>query len=235
MDMKAPGTHTEAIAFPVFWDATTPGTPDGGERYLPGWQDFMMARDDSTAVVWVVSPFARKKKPHLPAAVAVGTGPSEATVLPTALDVTKDSDDGMAMLEMAAEAGDERAFVQATGEIDWLQRPAADFARAVRLALAAGAHLLARNLADHGHRLHPRHEELATMAHILAPPRVVRTGLPPDPSGRANLEWMRDHAAEYRGRWVALKDGVLLASAPTARELKSQLPTTDGLFLTRVI
>ena len=130
---------------------------------------------------------------------------------------------------------DESAFVQATSEIDWSQRPAADFARAVRLALAAGAHLTARELADHGHRLRPNHDDLAKMARILAPPRVVRANLPPDSSVRANLEWMRAHAAGYRGRWVALKDGALLASAPTARELRDRLPTTDGLFLTRVV
>ena len=151
------------------------------------------------------------------------------------LDVTEDGGDTIAMLEITAETGDETAFVQAASEIDWSQRPATDFARAVRSALAAGAHLLARKLADYGHRLYPPYEELAKMAHILAPPRAMRANLPPDPSVRANLEWMRTHAVEYRGQWVALKDGVLLATAPTARELKDKLPTTDGLFLTRVI
>ena len=154
---------------------------------------------------------------------------------PTALDATEDGEDGIAVLEIAAEVGEETAFVQAASGIDWLQSPAADFARAVHLALTAGAHLLARKLANYGYRLYPHHAELAKMAHILAPPRVVRANLSPDPSVRVNLEWMRIHAAEYRGRWVALKDGVLLTTAPTACELKDQLPTTDGLFLTRVI
>lgn len=149
--------------------------------------------------------------------------------------VTLEPKDDMVMLEDAAERGNEAAFMQAAGEIDWSQRSAADFARAVRLALAAGAHLMARRLADKGHHLHADHEELAKMAHILAPPRVVRADLPPDPSVRANLEWMRAHAAEYHGRWVALKEGMLLASAPTARELRDQLPTTAGLFLARAL
>ena len=170
-----------------------------------------------------------------PLSPATATEPSETSVLPQALDVTQDREDGMAALQIAAETGDEIAFVQAASEIDWSHRPAADFARAARLALEAGAHLLVRRLADQGHRLYPHHEELAKMAYILAPPRVVRANLPPDPSVRANLEWMRAHAAEYRGRWVALKAGVLLTSAPTARELKDQLSSTDGLFLTRVI
>ncbi len=154
---------------------------------------------------------------------------------PLALDVTKDSENSIAILEIAAEAGDETAFVQAAGEIDWSQQLAADFAQAVHLALAAGAHLLARDLAGRGHRLHPQHRELGKMARILAPPRVARAGLPPDPSRQANVEWMRDHAGAYRRQWVALKDGALVASAPTARELEEQLSTTRGLFLTRVI
>jgi hypothetical protein len=143
--------------------------------------------------------------------------------------------DSIDILEIVAETGDETAFVQAASEINWSQCPPTDFARAVRSALTAGAHLLARKLADYGHRLYPNHEELAKMAHILAPPRAMRANLPPEPSVRANLEWMRAHAVEYQGQWVALKDGVLLATAPTARELKDKLPTTYGLFLTRVI
>lgn len=154
--------------------------------------------------------------------------------LQRALPADVNGRDSIDILEIVAEAGDETAFVQAASEIDWSQRPATDFARAVRSALAAGAHLLARKLADYGHRLYPNHEELAKMAHILAPPRAMRAHLPPEPSVRANLEWMRAHAVEYQGQWVALKDGVLLATAPTARELKDKLPTTYGLFLTRV-
>ena len=163
------------------------------------------------------------------------TASSEAIISPLALDATKARGDGIAVLEIAAEAGDETAFVRAAGEVDWPQCPAADFARAVHLSLAVGAHLLARNLADYGHRLHSQHGELAKMARILAPPRVVRADLPPDPSVRANLEWLRANAAQYRGQWIALRDGVLVASAPTARELEVQLPATDGFFLTRVI
>jgi hypothetical protein len=75
----------------------------------------------------------------------------------------------MRTLQVAAEAG-EVAFVRAANHIDWLQRPAADFARAVHLALAVRAHLLARKLAAQGASLHPDHPELKRMARILAPP-----------------------------------------------------------------
>jgi len=228
------GLHTEAEALPVLLDATTLGASELAPIDWPWWRDPAVAEADSTNVVWITPPFVERKKRYLPGPVTA-TGPSEATVLPTALDATEDSGDGMAFLEIVAEIGDEAAFVRAIGQIDWLQRPAADFVRAVHLALAAGAHLLARRLAAQGAKLYPDHREVQKMARILAPPRVLRTNLPSDTSVRANLEWLRAHAAEFRGQWVALKDGAFLASAPTARELKGQLPTTDGLFLTRVV
>jgi len=235
MDQRLLSSYAEAKTFPAFdWNATTLGMSDQVRRDLPGWRDFEVARADSITVIWIVPPLVeRKERRSLGHVMATGT--SEVTVPPITLDATEDSGDGIAVLEIAAETGDEEVFVRAAKEIDWSQRPATDFTRAVRLALAAGAHLLARKLADYGHRLYPHYEELAKMARILAPPRVMRANLPPDPSVRANLEWMRAHAVEYQGRWIALKDGVLLATAPTAHELKDKLPTTDGLFLTRVI
>lgn len=229
MDARLLSGYAEVATFPIWGDATTLGKPDRA------WGDFKAAMADSTTGVWIILPMVEGRRKQRPPSPVPATGPSEATVLPTALDATEDGGDSIAVLEIAAEVGEETVFVQAASEIDWLQRPAADFARAVHLALAAGAHLFARKLANYGYRLYPHHAELAKMAHILAPPRVVRANLPPDPSVRVNLEWMRAHAAEYRGRWVALKEGMLLASAPTARELRDQLPTTADLFLTRVI
>jgi hypothetical protein len=95
--------------------------------------------------------------------------------------------------------------------------------------------LFARQLAEHGQRLYPQHEGLSKLVFVLAPPRLVRANLPAEPSTRANVEWMQSHAAEYRGQWVALRDGVFVAAAPTARQLRALLPTIAGLFLTRVI
>jgi hypothetical protein len=234
MAVRLLNQHTRANAFPILFDATTLGASESASMIFPWWRDLAVAEPDRTNVLWIVQPFTKRRKWRSLGSVT-STGPSDVTVLPTALDITEDSENGIAFLEIVAGEGDEVAFVRAVGQIDWLQRPAADFARAVRLALAAGAHLLARKLAAQGARLYPDHRELQKMSQILAPPRVLRTNLPANTSARANLAWMRAHAAEYREQWVALKDGALLASAPTARELKQQLPTTDGLFLTRVV
>ena len=234
MDQRLFSNYAEAKTFPAFdWDATTLGISDQVRRDLPGWRDFEVARADSITVIWIV-PLLVERKERRSLGHVTATGTSEVTVLPITLDATEDSGDGIAVLEIAAETGDEEVFVRAANEIDWSQRPATDLAQAVRLALATGAHLLARKLADYGHRLYPHYEELAKMARILAPPRVVRTDIPPAPSLQANQEWLRVHGDEYRGQWVALRDGILLATAATTRQLRAYLESTDGVLITKV-
>ena len=146
---------------------------------------------------------------------------------------TKES--GLIALEIAAEMGNEVAFVEAAHRIDWSQCQAVEFVQAVRLALAAGAHQLARELAIRGRQLYPEHPELRRMARLLAPPRVVRDDLPPLPSLHTNQAWLRAHADEYRGRWVPLRDGALLASADTARKLWASLENPKDVLITKVL
>jgi hypothetical protein len=82
--------------------------------------------------------------------------------------------------------------------------------------------------------LHPNHLELRKMAHVLAPPRVINADILPAPSVRANQAWLRDHADEYKGQWVALQEGVLLAAGATAREVWDCLENTNGIMITKV-
>jgi hypothetical protein len=113
-------------------------------------------------------------------------------------------------------------------------KDAAAYVAAIRAAFLEEAHLRARELATEGHRRFPDDPELARYARVLAPPQVLRADLPPDPSGTLDILWLRAHADEYHGEWIALKDGQLVAHAPTVRELKAQVPSFDGLFLAEV-
>lgn len=219
--------------FPITLPADAFGTSDGLRMDLPVRQGFYRMWAEAAAQIRLVPAVTIGKRWCLPSS-STTTGPSEVTVFPDILDATEDTGDGMAALAMAAETGEEASFVRAASEIDWLQRPAADIARAVRLALATGAHLFARKLAATGAGLHPDHPELQKMSRILAPPRVVNANLPPSPSLQANQAWLRTHANEYKGQWVALHDGSPVAIAPTARELKERLDSTEGLMVTRV-
>jgi len=111
---------------------------------------------------------------------------------------------------------------------------AAAYVAAIRAAFLEEPHLSARELAVKGHQRFPEDPELARYAYVLAPPRVVNAHLPPDPSGTLDILWLREHVDEYGGQWIALKDGKLVAHAPTARELKEMLPSLKGLFLTGI-
>ncbi|MCZ7568048.1 MAG: hypothetical protein M5U01_05515 [Ardenticatenaceae bacterium] len=138
-----------------------------------------------------------------------------------------------ARLEAAARAGDEAAFARVVAETDWSRAEACDFVEAVRLALAGGAPLTARSLADAGVRAYPEHVELHKMARILAPPRIVGTS-GPSQSLCENQRWLREHADEYRERWVAVREGKLVASGMTAAEIRAHLGSRNGVMVTRV-
>jgi len=216
----------------MFWDATTPRVSEPANRDLTGWTAFKVAKAESATGIWII-PIVERREQHS-AKLGLGTGPYEPVLWPPALDATQDTGDGMAALVIAAQEGDESAFIKVASEIDWLQRSPADYARAVRLALAAGAHLFARKLADQGVERYPDHPILQKMAHILAPPRVVKTKKPSATSVRSNQAWLRTYADQYKGQWVALRDGVLLATAETARKLEGCLDSTEDVMLTKV-
>ncbi len=143
-------------------------------------------------------------------------------------------DDAMMRLESAAVAGDERAFLAAKDAVDWEARSAADFLRAVQLALSAGAHMAARNLAAQGAQRFPDHSKLEKFARILAPPRVLRTPARPNAGLRANRDWLMTHGTQYRGQWVALCEGQLLGVGDSLDSVITQAGGTDGVLFTKV-
>lgn len=57
---------------------------------------------------------------------------------------------------------------------------------------------------------------------VLAAP-TVREVHRIDVDRSAEYEWLREHGHEYRDRWVALDETGLVTSAPTFRELQTQL------------
>jgi hypothetical protein len=50
----------------------------------------------------------------------------------------------------------------------------------------------------------------------------------------ANRQWLKEHRAKYRGKWVALQKGHLLAEAPSANELIQKLDSIQHVLLTAV-
>lgn len=64
---------------------------------------------------------------------------------------------------------------------------------------------------------------------LLAPPRVTAAQRR-DTDRRREYAWLRTHSLEYRGQWVALDDGCLVAAAPSLRELRERLKHCAARF-----
>lgn len=139
----------------------------------------------------------------------------------------------MARLEDAANAKDEHAFLEALKEVEWRNRPPADFTRAAQWALKAGAYKAAYQISAEGAKHHPDNLEVQKYARVLAPPKVVSGKEPPDPTLKANRKWLEAHEGEYPGQWVAIRNGELLGMANSLEELAQQVGNTKDALLTR--
>lgn len=142
--------------------------------------------------------------------------------------------DVMARLRAASAQGDERAFIRVCQTINWQIRSADDHIAAIQLALAAGAHLAARHLALEAAQRFPDHVEIQKYAHVLSPPSVTKSTLPADPSVKANRDWLSTHGDLYRGQWIVLHNGQLLAAASSPDALNVEIGNTRGTLMTKV-
>lgn len=123
------------------------------------------------------------------------------------------------VLERSAHAGDHRRFVELVKETNWSTRAPEELLKAIDLALYQEMAKLAIELAQLGGRLFPNHDRVQRAAKVLAPP-VARVSRLPHPSGLdASKAWLREHASEYRGQWVAVREGQLLRAADDLDEL----------------
>lgn len=100
-----------------------------------------------------------------------------------------------------------------------------------------GADWLASDLAALGPRHHPEDEALARAARILSPPQVVGTS---PATGTALFwvahTWAKEHAEEYRGKWVLLKGEELLAAVDDLADLRpfKEREDAEDLYLTQI-
>lgn len=122
---------------------------------------------------------------------------------------------------------DPRSTATLASILTLLPEPEESFISAIRIALATDAPLVARRLAELANERYPHHPEIAKANRILRPPRVVPA------SGRkvdvqANRAWLLEHRDEYKGRWVALLDGQLLADSASVDSLIENVGQVKG-------
>jgi len=126
-------------------------------------------------------------------------------------------------LEEVARAGDRRAFVSYVNQIDWTSRQPDELIRTIDLALHLEMVSLASELAQLGGRLFPQHDGVRRVAGVLSPPTTRTIHVPHSHTLDASRSWLRDNATEYRGQWVAVRNGALLGAAQSLEELEAAL------------
>lgn len=109
-----------------------------------------------------------------------------------------------------------------------------DLIRAMRTALERADYETAQQLSLQAVEHYPEHEELLKYAYVLAPPNVRVDKRSSHRHTEVNQDWVRNNRTQYRGLWVALRNGQLLASARSGDELIAQLSDTKGVFLTAI-
>jgi len=126
-------------------------------------------------------------------------------------------------LQRAAESQDPRTFTQLARAMKWRNRGPNDLTRTIDLALTMDMVPLARQLAEHGRKLFPNDERLRQLSAVLAPPVVLETRPSQPKDFEASQQWLREHASQFQGQWVAVRGGTLLGCAPTLKELYEQI------------
>ena len=119
----------------------------------------------------------------------------------------------------------DQASVDILENIDW-KKPESIKA-AIDFALADGHHSRAMELITEGCRLFPEEAALQKIARILAPPKVIRTDVPPSVGLGKSMKWLKENHARYQGQWVAVKHGLLLGHASSRQELSEMLNNVD--------
>jgi Arc/MetJ-type ribon-helix-helix transcriptional regulator len=111
-----------------------------------------------------------------------------------------------------------------------------DYLQALAHALRTGEFGRARQVAMEGAARYPAHAELQKCAHVLAPPtvRAVPASAASRASVQANHAWMHAHWQDYRGQWVAVRDGQFVHAAPSFDDLVAHVGDTHGVLLTKI-
>jgi Arc/MetJ-type ribon-helix-helix transcriptional regulator len=166
--------------------------------------------------------------PFVEHALASGTYPSTDALVADAVRVLRDQEAGRTARSHTPDAPPYPDVATSTPDA---------LVQAIRQALETGEAGRARQLAVEGAHRYPGHAELQRYARVLAPPttRVVPASPASRASVKANGAWLHTHRTAYRGRWVALRDGVLVRDADSFETLVAGLDDTTGLLLTTVV
>ncbi|GAB4459566.1 MAG: hypothetical protein Fur0044_52260 [Anaerolineae bacterium] len=151
-----------------------------------------------------------------------------------AIEITPKIEEALIHLGQYAQASERQQFVALAETVDWSACQPEELLRTIDLALSLELSSLAIKLAQQGRRLFPKHERIQQAARVLTPPvgREVSTAYTQNLS--ASQLWLREHAPEYRGRWVAVREGELVATGESLQELTTVIGEDEDLTNTLI-
>lgn len=144
-----------------------------------------------------------------------------------AIETISQIEEALRPLEESVQAGDRQQFVALVEAIDWSAHRPEELLRAIDLALSLELAALAIKLAQQGGRLFPEHERIQQATQVLASPvGRIMPGLQAKDLSASQI-WLREHASEYRGQWVAVREGQLLGAAESLQELTAVIDQAE--------
>ncbi len=108
------------------------------------------------------------------------------------------------------------------------QKPTPEtFIEEIRRIIDSGTLRGAREVAEQGLALFPDHPELQRLHYVLRPFEVRSVPGPNSFDPTPNYEWLKKNVHAYRGKWVGLDLGELVAAADTFEEVLQALEDRD--------
>ncbi len=150
-----------------------------------------------------------------------------------------EADDLLGELERSAFAQDYHTFLDHVVGVEWSARPPEHILKAIDMALLVGASRLAMCLSQESVRLFPDDPRCQWSARVIAPAHVVgtRPATARSKGLNASMDWVAAHAKTYRGQWVAVSHGKLVASASSLEELDEMIEDEEdpgSILVTKV-
>ena len=107
---------------------------------------------------------------------------------------------------------------------------ASDYAARIRALIEGDRVVQARALVSKALEANPDDSELRILQKVLEPPRATPRQVT-DADRTQEFGWIVANRDAYRGRWVAIQGGELVADAPSFAELQSRIKNLEGVPL----
>lgn len=107
---------------------------------------------------------------------------------------------------------------------------ASGYAARIRALIEGDRVVHARALASEALEANPHDSELLDLRKVLEPPHATPRHVT-DADRTLEFEWVVANRDAYRGRWVAIQGGELVADASSFAELQSRIKNVEGVPL----